>query len=119
MSNKKRLIMLNQMAGPLFRELAEGLSPFFGDGCILFTGHPDTLKLKDMVTSKLIIQEAPIYDRSSIVKRVLSWIKYLFATTNLILNSKESDSFMIVSNPPILGGWFWLLNKFKNQFVRI
>ena len=43
--HKSRLIMLNQMAGPLFRELAEDLAPLYKDGCLLVTGHPDTLKM--------------------------------------------------------------------------
>ena len=42
MSDIKRLILLNQMAGPLFRELAEGLSDAYDEGCFLLTGHPDT-----------------------------------------------------------------------------
>ncbi len=115
MSNIKRLILLNQMAGPLFREVAEGIAPSLEDGCILFTGHPDTLKLKDKVTDKLDIQKAPIYDTSSNLNRILSWFKYMIATSSFILKSKDTDSFMIVSNPPILGGWFWILNKIKKR----
>ena len=115
MSDIKRLILLNQMAGPLYRELAEGLSGSYDEGCLLFTGHPDTLILRDKVHQKLHIKSAPIYNRSSNISRILSWIKYIISSSCLILKSKKTDAFMIVSNPPILGGWFWLLNKIKNR----
>ena len=115
MSDIKKLILLNQMAGPLFRELAEGLSDSYDDGCLLFTGHPDTLSLRNKVHQKLYIKSAPIYNRSSNVSRILSWIKYIISSSYLILKSKKTDAFMIVSNPPILGGWFWFLNKIKKR----
>ena len=56
MSDIKRLILLNQMAGPLFRELAEGLSDAYDEGCFLLTGHPDTLSLRNKVNQKLYIK---------------------------------------------------------------
>ncbi len=115
MRDIKRLILLNQMAGPLFRELAEGLSDAYDKGCLLFTGHPDTLSLRNKANKKLYIKSAPIYNRSSNISRMLSWIKYVVFSSFLILKSKKTDAFMIVSNPPILGGWFWFLNKIKNR----
>ena len=115
MSDIKRLILLNQMAGPLFRELAEGLSDAYDEGCFLLTGHPDTLSLRNKVNQKLYIKSAPIYNRSSNVSRILSWIKYIIISSYLILKSKKTDAFMIVTNPPILGGWFWFLNKIKKR----
>ena len=62
--------MLNQMAGPLFRELAEGLAPCFSDGALLFTGHPDTLTKSYTLAEKLKIISAPGYDRRSMLRRV-------------------------------------------------
>ena len=59
-----RLIMLNQMAGPLFRELAEDLAPLYEDGCLLMTGHPDTLHYPLLDKSKLSIK---VGDRKSVV----------------------------------------------------
>ena len=60
MKSKRRLILLNQMAGPLFRELAEGVAPFFPEGAILLTGHPDTLAKAKNTHHKLRIIEAPV-----------------------------------------------------------
>ena len=106
------------MAGPLFRELAEGLAPYFADGAILFTGHPDTLCVANDCNKKLIISSAPTYDRRSPLSRVISWFRYLFASSRLIISSRRSDLFLLVSNPPLLGGWFWLLNKiFKRPYA--
>ena len=118
MTNPKRMIMLNQMAGPLFRELAEGLAPCFTDGALLFTGHPDTLSYANNFNKKLIISTAPSYDRRSHLRRAISWFRYLFASSRLIICSRKSDLFLLVSNPPLLGGWFWVLNKiFKRPYA--
>ena len=98
MTIPKRLIMLNQMAGPLFRELAEGLAPCFADGALLFTGHPDTLLCGNDDNIKLTISSAPAYDRRSLLHRVISWIHYLLSSSRLIFGSQKSDLFLLVSN---------------------
>lgn len=103
------------MAGPLFRELAEGLSEQMPEGCVLFTGHPDTLIRKDSVPASLKIEAAPVYDRSSKSKRLLSWLKYLIASSRFILRAKEGDAFILVTNPPLLGIWFWLVSVIKKR----
>ena len=115
MTIPKRIIMLNQMAGPLFRELAEGLAPCFTDGALLFTGHPDTLLYWKDHNKKLTISSAPAYDRRSLLRRAISWFHYLFSSSRLIFGSRKSDMFLLVSNPPLLGGWFWVLNKFLKR----
>lgn len=107
--------MLNQMAGPLFRELAEGLALHYPEGAVLLTGHPDTLLMEEQVNDKLLIRQAPGYDRSSLFKRLYSWSKYLLASTRSILGGRGSDAFLIVSNPPLLGAWFWLLNQIRRR----
>ena len=113
MSKVKRLIMLNQMAGPLFCELAEGLSNEFVDGVVLHTGHPDAKNINSSGNIQLIT--APEYNRKSRLTRGLTWVRYFISTTKLILFSKKSDGFLLSSNPPILGIWFWLLNFFKKN----
>ena len=110
----KRLIMLNQMAGPLFCELAEGLSSEFLDGIVLHTGHPDAKKINNINGSIQLIK-ALEYNRKSKLTRVFSWIWYLFSTTSLILFARRGDGFLLSSNPPLLGIWFWMLNFFKNN----
>jgi len=115
MNKKKinRLIMLNQMAGPLFRELAEDLAPLYENGCILMTGHPDTIRQQDSQNSKLVKKKGPTYNRSSKFRRVQSWLSYVLVSTRYILSAKSGDAILLVSNPPILGPWVWLLTRFN------
>ncbi len=107
----KRLIMLNQMAGPLFRELSEDLAPLYDSGAVLITGHPDTLALKDTKVSNLTIKKAPEYNRNSWTSRVLSWFQYVLFISKSVLCARAGDGILLVSNPPILGVWVWLLTR--------
>jgi len=106
-----RLIMLNQMAGPLFRELAEDLAPLYESGCVLVTGHPDTVALKVGKESKLVIKPAPKHNRNSKFQRVRSWLQYVLFISKSVLLARAGDGILLVSNPPILGGWVWLLTR--------
>ena len=108
-----RLIMLNQMAGPLFRELAEDLTPLYPHGCLLVTGHPDTLAKTIGKDSNLTIKSAPVYNRTSKFQRIYSWLNYTLAVSKYILSSNRNDAILLVSNPPILGAWVWLLTRIK------
>jgi len=63
MLKKPQIIFLNQVAGSLFRELAEDLSMVYPP-CIMFTGQQETLKSKTVET--LTIQPAPPYLRYSL-----------------------------------------------------
>lgn len=111
-----RLIMLNQMAGPLFRELAEELPHFFKEGVLLVTGHPDSiLNAKSKKNAILEIIKTPVYNRKSKSTRVFSWIKYLFFCSSVILKSKKTDAFLLSSNPPILFAWFRLLTILRKR----
>ena len=77
MNKINKVIMFNQMAGPLFRELAEDISKNFSIKSELYTGHPDTLIFIDQIDT-LTITKAPSYDRRSKTTRIFSWIKYTF-----------------------------------------
>ena len=111
----KRIVLLNQMAGPLSRETAEGLAPYMEDGCLLLTGHPDTVSLADHTVPGLVIRKAPGYSRRTLLHRFLSWVSYLLVSSWTILGARKSDAFLIVSNPPMMGAWFCLLNMFRRQ----
>lgn len=110
MNSIRRLVLLNQMAGPLFRQLAEGLAGRYPDGVQLITGHPDTLAMAGEVSPNLEVVEAPGYDRRSRFYRVYSWFRYLFSVTGRILLARKGDTVLLVSNPPLLGPWVWLLS---------
>lgn len=105
--------MLNQMAGPLFRELAEDLAPLYELGCVLVTGHRDTLATRVDKESKLVIHPAPIYNRKSKITRVMSWLNYtVFAFFEIIFAPKGTLIF-IASNPPLLGPITWFVSKIR------
>jgi len=109
---EKKLIFLNQMAGPLFRELSEDLAKVWPQS-VLFTGHPDTVQCRD--TLCLHIEPAPGYDRRSYFSRFLSWFKYFFKAFWFIWKQPEDNMFFIVSNPPFLGVVGLFFKCFRKQ----
>lgn len=112
MNKINKVIMLNQMAGPLFRELAEDISKNFSMKSELYTGHPDTLEFIDQIDT-LTITKAPSYNRHSKTTRILSWINYtFFAFFKIIFSSKDTLIF-VVSNPPLLGPLTWFVSKMR------
>ncbi|WP_172807227.1 glycosyltransferase family 4 protein [Endozoicomonas ascidiicola] len=100
------------MAGPLFRELAEDLADAMPEGCILKTGHPDTLRIGSK-TDKLQIQSAPAYNRKSKATRIISWLYYAVISLWAMLRADKNTALLIVSNPPLLGPIAWLVNGIK------
>jgi len=95
-----KIVFLNQMAGPLFRELAEDLAKVWPQS-VLFTGHPDTVRRSGEPC--LHIEPAPGYDRSSYFSRFMSWIKYFFKALWFVWRQPKDSTLFIVSNPPFLG----------------
>jgi len=95
-----RIIFLNQMAGPLFRELAEDLAKVWPQS-ILLTGHPDTIRY--IGASNIHIESAPGYDRTNYFSRFMSWVKYFFKSLLFVWNQPKGSRLFIVSNPPFLG----------------
>jgi glycosyltransferase involved in cell wall biosynthesis len=94
------ILYLNQMAGPMFRELAEDLSDVLGPGTLL-TGHPDTLAARR--TPRLSIISAPPYDRTTPWTRLASWIRYALRAGLRALATPAPAFALIVSNPPFIG----------------
>ena len=106
-----RIIFLNQMAGPLFRELAEDISQEWSPS-LLFTGHPDTLQRSQ--TASLSIKAAPVYQRKSYVSRVLSWIYYsVYVFFQCLRLSRDALLFLV--SPPFVGMIGYLFKRFRGQ----
>jgi len=97
---KYKIIFLNQVAGPLFRELAEDLAKVWPQS-ILLSGNPDTICCN--VDTRLHIEPAPGYNRSSYFSRLMSWIKYFFKALWFVWKQPKNATLFIVSNPPFLG----------------
>lgn len=112
MAKTNNIIFLNQMAGPLFREFAEDMSLKLPKKSVLFTGHPDTLKIGSSV-GKLKISRAPIYNRKSNLSKALSWINYSLFVLWKMLNTNKKTAVIISTNPPILGVLALIVNFFK------
>ncbi len=108
----KQILFLNQMAGPLFRELAEDLADVLPGISVLKTGHPDTLVIGSS-TDKLVVEAYPGYERTSYFTRILSWLKYTLLVSVAMLKADKQTAIFIVSNPPLLGPAAWLVNKLK------
>lgn len=96
----ERILFLNQMAGPLFRELAEDLARRW-PGSRLLTGHPDTLAATLPDDLQLLV--GPGYDRRSNLRRLWSWLRFFAAAVRTVFTGSRQDLLLIVSNPPFLG----------------
>jgi glycosyltransferase involved in cell wall biosynthesis len=105
------ILFLNQMAGPLFRELAEDIALKWPP-CQLYTGHHDTLKARQMDSLQVIA--APTYNRTSHAKRLLSWLHYWVYAFFRCLFSKKGTIIFIVF-PPFLGLITYFLKKIRKQ----
>lgn len=110
----KRQVLLNQVTGPLFRELAEGIASEYSSGCLLYTGDPDQVRIAIKEGARIEIYAAPSYDRRSNLRRLISWFRYMLGTTRIVLLQKPGDAFLVVSNPPLVGPWIWLLTFFRS-----
>ncbi len=107
------IIFLNQMAGPLFRDLAEDVSVDWSPG-VLITGHPNTLKRGSRIES-LSITAAPKYERKSYLSRFLSGIHYFFYVLFKCWRLPKSALLFSMSNPLLLGMVGYLLKRFRGQ----
>jgi glycosyltransferase involved in cell wall biosynthesis len=102
-----KLLILNQMAGPMTWELAEDLGKELG--CVaVFTGHPDTLAKGS--TDSLLLFPAPPYQRGSFTRRALSWLHYTVLAFFWLCRWPARTPLLLFSNPPILC-WLGMLMK--------
>ena len=114
-SKKFKIVFLNQMAGPLFRELAQDLARIWSPS-ILYTGHPHTSLLDD--SKFLFIKQAPVYNRKNNIYRLYSWSCYFLGALKVVHGQSGSSLLFIVSNPPFLGllGLFFKITR-KQKYV--
>ncbi len=108
-----RIIFLNQMAGPLFRELAQDISDRCPP-CILFTGHPDTIK-KDSQIGSLYIEAGPKYRRKSNLSRLLSGLHFIFSTLLRCWRLPKSSLLFLMSEPLCFGIIGYLFKRLRGQ----
>src|SRR4051812_1053271 len=104
---RPRLLILNQMAGPLGWEHAEDSARRWG-GVFLHTGHPDILAKGD--TDRLRICPAPPYHRGTLRQRAVSWLRYLVAASFWLRKYPVGSPLLLYSNPPMLP-WLGYLRR--------
>ena len=115
MTSSRRYFLFNQMAGPLFRELAIAVAEDSAKGAVLYTGHPDTVALGPEIGA-LQIAQMPGYDRRSKLRRLLSWGRYTLRALREIARMKRSDVAILVSNPPTMGPVAWFGRLFGRRY---
>ena len=107
-----RCLLLNQVAGPLFRELSEDLAANFGH-CILLSGDGYDEKWSPRLPLQVVT--APRYDRRNIVYRAVSWAAYFIAAFWMAIRVPQNTLLIIVSNPPFLSVIGWFMKVFRRQ----
>ena len=117
--NELKLIFFNQVAGPLFRELADDLSKVFHPS-FLYTGHKDTI-LHYKADHFLKIKAGPVYNRKNIILRIFSWLHYFLAAFFESVWVPSGSLLVLATNPPFLGllGIFWKLTRKQKYIILI
>lgn len=113
-----KIVLLNQVAGPLFRELAEDLARVWSPS-LLYTGHPHTVISTE--NGSPVIKVGPEYDRQSNLRRLFSWLYYFFSAVWVTARQPRNALLFIVSNPPFLGliGFFYKLIRGQKYVVLV
>ena len=107
-----RILFLNQVAGPLFRELAEDIAISFGSAELL-SGHMDDIARE--MSPALDIVPGPDYDRRNLLTRAWSWSRFFFRALRMAFRSSPDRMLFIVSNPPFLPLVGWLASILRGQ----
>lgn len=107
-----KIIFLNQVTGPLFRELAEDVSAAMGPGELL---TDQRLLPAGYRPHALSIRSGPAYDRRSTARRLFGWCAYFLVAALRVAQSNRGVTIFIVSNPPFLAWIGWLAHVLRRQ----
>lgn len=108
-----KVIFFCQMAGPLFRELAQDISDRCPP-CILFTGHPDTIKKGSQIGS-LYIEAGPKYQRKSKLTRLLSGLHFMFRSFVKCWQFPRNSLLFLMSTPLCFGIIGYIFKRLRGQ----
>lgn len=108
-----RIAFFCQMAGPLFRELAQDLADTWPP-CLLFTGHPDTIE-RGSQTGSLHIKAGPIYKRTSNLSRLLSGLHFMFCTGFRCWRLPKNCLLFLMATPLCLGITGYLFKRLMGR----
>ena len=96
-----QILFMNQVCGPLFRELVEDVAKELGP-CEILTGT------RMSGNSDLRVLQAPAYDRTSPLRRIWTWTTFAALAFVRSLSGPRTKLLFLVSNPPFLGLIGWL-----------
>ena len=97
-TSKKRIILFNQVSGPLFYDLSRELSTNSYE-VVLHTGDESLYKGR---SENFKLSIAPKYNRKSKTTKFISWFLYLLSSINLIFFHRKNDFFIFSTNPPLI-----------------
>ncbi len=106
------VIFLNQVTGPLFRELVEDVAHALGP-CLLITGKDKLFQAPR--EKRLSTSIAPAYDRCNIWRRIYSWVAYFLVAFYRVFRHDKHALLLIVSNPPFLSALGYICAIFRGQ----
>lgn len=93
--NNKKIVFINQDSGQLFGDIVNAFS-WAGYSCTLLS----TAKYNINLDPDVKFVECETYDRSTTLKRLLTWLKYTKQAYKYVRRHKDEELF-IVSNPPL------------------
>ena len=107
-----RVLFLNQVSGPLFRELCEDIARAMGPSILLTA---PTFGIARQIASSLTMIEAPGYDRRGLIRRAWSWLRYFLKSCVQAARTGRGTLLFLVSNPPFLPAIGYALNVLRGQ----
>jgi glycosyltransferase involved in cell wall biosynthesis len=109
-SDIRRIVLLNQVAAPLFTELAEAVVTSCAVECVLVTGDAGDHRRRAEAAGVQIV-DACRYRRTSTAARLRSWATYSLQALSAACRRHRGSLLIVSTNPPILPGGVWLLSR--------
>lgn len=100
-------LVLNQSQSPQFQAMLERLTKRHGP-CEILTGSP--FPVKDPAVT---LVRGPAYNRASLPRRALSWLRFLISATWRVLAGRRPVLILVTTNPPFLLHLAWLASKLR------
>src|SRR5436309_2699597 len=93
----KKIVLINQSAGYLFIDIANTFNKSY-DEVVLMAG--DIMPMNEPLNKKIRVQKIFSYNRSSTIKRIISWVISLLNIWWLLLFKYRKFDLFVSSNPP-------------------
>jgi glycosyltransferase involved in cell wall biosynthesis len=110
--SRPRIVILNQVVGPVFRQLVEDMASRLGPAWLL-TGS--LAEIQRINQPGLEVIPATNYRRDSTTSRLSSWLSYMVQAARLVGRSPADSLLFLVSNPPFLPLFGWVVSKLRGQ----